>query len=66
MNSKQTETKQDQVKQNTRRQNENEFIPHFSLNEQISYHWLFAIEFEAPLKHTALPFSSPIPQEVNN
>lgn len=45
---------------------ENQYVPHFTLSEQISYQWLFAIEFEAPLEHTALPFSSPIPQEVNN
>jgi hypothetical protein len=41
-------------------------IQQFSLNDQISYKWLFDVELRPPLQYAALPFSDPIPQEVNS
>lgn len=37
-----------------------------AMSDQISYHWLFGIDFHPPLEHATLPFLKPIPQEVNN
>ena len=47
------------------RATDNPFLLQFSLNEQIWYQWLFSIRFEMPLDHSNLPFSIPIPQDVN-
>jgi len=40
-------------------------ITQLTINDLISYKWLFDIELRPPLEHTSLPFSYPIPKEFN-
>lgn len=42
------------------------YIVQLSLCNQISYKWLFNLEINPPFEHASLPFSKPIPQDVNS